>query len=297
MAKSKSFFGLRQGSTKSLTFQVNAGKQITKDRVSIVKNPRSQAQMEQRMLMATASAAYAAMKQIVDHSFEGITYGQQTMSEFIRLNIKKVRDDFAAGAGKFGYNEYQNRSLHAGDYIMSQGSASDINVSIISATAGQNNQTVVLAAAGTGAEAPTANQLAAALGISVGEMCTICLLADDVDLNGGYADRFTFVRIKFDAAGDVALTTSNIASYFTIESPHAVSVAIANSGVTLTVAMAAGGNSIAFVAIHSVLADGVWKRNNTQFELPGDWDIQPSAEEALATYPVGASYVLNGGNF
>lgn len=297
MAKSKSFFGLRQGSTKSLTFQVNAGKQITKDRVSIVKNPRSQAQMEQRMLMATASAAYAAMKQIVDHSFEGITYGQQTMSEFIRLNIKLIREDYSAGAGKFGYNPYQNRNLLAGDYIMSQGKASDINTSIITVSAGASNQTIVLGASGTGSDAPTASQLAAALGIAIGEMCTVCLLTDDLDANGNPDDKFTFVRIKYDAAGDVALTTANIASYFTIESPHAVTVATASTGVTLTVAMASGGNSIAFVAIHSVLADGVWKRNNTKFELPGTWDIQPSAEEALATYPIGASYVLNGGNF
>ena len=33
----------------------------------------------QRMVMATASAAYAVMKQIVDHSFQGITYGQMNM--------------------------------------------------------------------------------------------------------------------------------------------------------------------------------------------------------------------------
>ena len=48
MAKSKSFFGLRRGSTKSLTFQVLDGVQITKDRVSEVKNPRSVSQMKQR---------------------------------------------------------------------------------------------------------------------------------------------------------------------------------------------------------------------------------------------------------
>ena len=44
MAISKSFFGLRRKSTKSLTFSVLNGKQITKDRVSAVKNPKSEAQ-------------------------------------------------------------------------------------------------------------------------------------------------------------------------------------------------------------------------------------------------------------
>lgn len=37
MAQSKGFFGLRKGSTKSLTFSVLDGKQITKDRVYDVK--------------------------------------------------------------------------------------------------------------------------------------------------------------------------------------------------------------------------------------------------------------------
>ena len=94
MAKSDSFFGLRRGSTKTLTFSVLKGKQITKDRVEGGRNPRTPEQMVQRMCMATASAAYAQMKQIVDHSFEGITYGQTTMSEFIRVNADALRKNF-----------------------------------------------------------------------------------------------------------------------------------------------------------------------------------------------------------
>ena len=47
MAQSKGFFGLRKGSTKSLTFSTLDGKQITKDRVYDVKNPRTENQMRQ----------------------------------------------------------------------------------------------------------------------------------------------------------------------------------------------------------------------------------------------------------
>ena len=45
MAKSTGYFGLRHGSTKSHTFQVVGGQQITKDRVEGGKNPRTLAQM------------------------------------------------------------------------------------------------------------------------------------------------------------------------------------------------------------------------------------------------------------
>ena len=76
MAKSNGFFGLRKGSTKNFTFSTLDGKQITKERVIDVKNPRTESQMRQRMLMTTVGAAYRFLKPIADHSFEGKTVFQ-----------------------------------------------------------------------------------------------------------------------------------------------------------------------------------------------------------------------------
>ena len=88
MAKSKSFFGLRTGSTKSLTFQVYRGEQITKDRVFRVSNPRTEAQMTQRALIPIVAAARSALKGLVDHSFEGIAYGEASLKEFSKQNLR-----------------------------------------------------------------------------------------------------------------------------------------------------------------------------------------------------------------
>ena len=88
MAKSKSFFGLRTGSTKSLTFQVYRGEQITKDRVYRVSNPRTEAQMTQRSLIPIVAAARSALKGLVDHSFEGVPYGEASLKEFSKLNLR-----------------------------------------------------------------------------------------------------------------------------------------------------------------------------------------------------------------
>ena len=88
MAKSKSFFGLRAGSTKSLTFQVYRGQQITKDRVYRVSNPRSEAQMTQRALIPIVAAARSALKGLVDHSFEGVAYGEASLREFSKQNLR-----------------------------------------------------------------------------------------------------------------------------------------------------------------------------------------------------------------
>ena len=88
MAKSKSFFGLRTGSTKSLTFQVYRGQQITKDRVYRGSNPRTDAQMTQRALIPIVAAARSALKGLVDHSFEGVPYGEASLKEFSKQNLR-----------------------------------------------------------------------------------------------------------------------------------------------------------------------------------------------------------------
>ena len=88
MAKSKSFFGLRSGSTKSLTFQVYRGEQITKDRVYRVSNPRTEAQMTQRALIPIVAAARQALKGLIDHSFEGVAYGEASLKEFSKQNLR-----------------------------------------------------------------------------------------------------------------------------------------------------------------------------------------------------------------
>lgn len=88
MARSKSFFGLRIGSTKSLTFQVYRGQQITKDRVYRVSNPRTEAQMKQRAIIPIVSAARSALKGLVDHSFEGVAYGEASLKEFSKQNMR-----------------------------------------------------------------------------------------------------------------------------------------------------------------------------------------------------------------
>ena len=88
MARSKSFFGLRTGSTKSLTFQVYRGQQITKDRVYRVSNPRTEAQMTQRALIPIVAAARSALKGLVDHSFEGVAYGEASLKEFSKQNLR-----------------------------------------------------------------------------------------------------------------------------------------------------------------------------------------------------------------
>lgn len=84
MAKSKSFFGLRRGSTKSLTFQVLDGQQITKDRVTSVRNPKSNGQIMQRMKLASATIIYRYFKPYIDRGQQGVSYGKKSRQAWLK---------------------------------------------------------------------------------------------------------------------------------------------------------------------------------------------------------------------
>ena len=119
MAKSSNFFGLRTGSTKSLTFSVYRGQQITKDRVTRISNPRSTAQMQQRALVPLVAAARSALKGLVDHSFEGIPYGEASLKEFSAQNLKT---DFL-NVVSYSPKGYSNMGF--ANFLVSKGTISD----------------------------------------------------------------------------------------------------------------------------------------------------------------------------
>ena len=119
MAKSSNFFGLRTGSTKSLTFSVYRGQQITKDRVTRISNPRTSAQMQQRALVPLVAAARSTLKGIVDHSFEGIPYGEASLKEFSAQNLKKGFLKVVSYSPK-GYS-----NMGFAEFLVSKGTISD----------------------------------------------------------------------------------------------------------------------------------------------------------------------------
>lgn len=89
MAKSKSFFGLRRGSTKSQTFSVLRGEQITKDRVTDVANPKTSAQMRQRVLFAEAVKFYKhAVQNLFKFAFEDKQQQESDYNAFMRHNVQ-----------------------------------------------------------------------------------------------------------------------------------------------------------------------------------------------------------------
>lgn len=86
------FLGMSRGSVGDVTFYRNRGNQVARARNRKPANPRSEAQVIQRMLLATASKAYSRMKGIVDHSFQGIQYGGVSQSYFLKRALEDLRN-------------------------------------------------------------------------------------------------------------------------------------------------------------------------------------------------------------
>lgn len=108
MAKSSSFFSLRRGSTKSLTFQVLDGKQVTKDRVSVVANPKTSAQATQRQKLLPAVRFQAIFHDLIDHSWENVQYGQKSIQHFMKKALRaNIINGMVKGQTGWVPNPYQ----------------------------------------------------------------------------------------------------------------------------------------------------------------------------------------------
>lgn len=282
MAKSNSFFGLRRGSTKSLTFAVNDGMQITKDRVTEVKNPRTKAQMAQRCLLKTISLAYSSMKSILDHSFEGVSYGALSMRHFQSINFNLVKAARFATAKTIGYAKYGDSTPNLGQYVIAQGSLTQPNFH------GFN-----IAVQGSGisigvSEVTTVADFATKLGIGLGELITVCAQIQSSK------NAVAFAWVRFTLPNDA---TANI-SEIQVESNLNVEASF-ESGVSAVVSVADFGSDTAkgalYTAIRSKYGTNGWMRSKAVLNLvTGTLTYEDEYKAALNTYPTGMEYPLNG---
>ena len=122
MAQSLSFFGNRRGSTKSHTYQVNGGQQITKDRVGDVKNPRTSAQMVHRCCLHTLSDAHAWLKKYVGQFWGGAGAPAASLAAFRKANYPIVREAAEANNLRFEFCPYKQTLKPIGLYMLAPAS-------------------------------------------------------------------------------------------------------------------------------------------------------------------------------
>ena len=308
MAKSKSFFGLRTGSTKSLTFQVYRGQQITKDRVTRISNPRTDSQMLQRALVPIVAASRAALKGLVDHSFEGVAYGDQSLKMFSSLNLK-------AGALKvasFSPNGYSNPGF--ANLIVSRGTINEdfeIEGARGSADASYPCEAETMTNKAYEAGKPAADLLREVAAWAAGEgnvgifkpgtQLTFLTLIQDGALDEPKAALSTFNINRILFPGDNTLNTQledvngpwkikdavtqNTSKFTLINSQNdEITVSLEHTWLRITVKPSGEKNMCGMAVIVSKYVNNQWRRNNARIVLCEDPDPIYTYAQWRATY-------------
>lgn len=286
---------MRTGSTKSLTFQVYRGQQITKDRVYRVSNPRTESQMVQRALVPIVAASRAALKGLVDHSFEGVAYGDQSLKMFNSLNLKAG----ALNVASYSPNGYSNPGF--ANLIVSRGTINadfEISGGRGSATASYPCDAETMVNKAYEAGKPAADLLREVAKWAAGEgnvdvfkpgtQLTFLTLMQDGALDEPKAALSTFNINRILFPGDNTLNTQledvngtwktkeavtqNTSTFTLINSQNdEITVSLTHAWVSIDVKPAGNKTVCGMAVIVSKYVNNQWKRNNARivvFEDP-----------------------------
>lgn len=284
--------GKARGSVGDLTFSVLNSEQITRAKAKSVKNPRTDAQMIQRVLMSTTVHAYSGMQEIVDHSFQGVPYQGRSMNRFNQLNVKNLRALYAQIAGgdtgvPVAFNANGNKRISLAPWIMSTGSLPTVGLKIDSEAgaawpvAALNSQTVGIntvdfgvAIDATFESAPSYADLIAYFGLQAGDQLTLTALTRLVSDNEAGCN-FKYGRFILQPNdGDLShlLTDATVAN----EKNQGISFSFADGTLFINFSdlVEAGENNRTFIMeaaiITSRLENNAWKRSNSQMVMCTD---------------------------
>ena len=254
--------------------------QIVRSLAETVSNPRTQAQMRGRMIMATIAQALAVLRPIVDHSFDNVTGSRANLAEFTSRNYALIKADIAANpnsGNKFGLVLYNERGAKRGQFIVADGQANVPNALTLTKDSGL--LTITLAA-----DDLTIGGLKSVLGMTSEEYFTLVGL----DANGqALYERF---RINPSMSASTVISADNLANVFATEGNAVAAVSL--TGNTISILLEAVATCCAVIV--SKKANGKYIHNEAT--LGGGTSFENTANIALPTYPVGQQDYLNGGD-
>lgn len=276
MAKGIEMNGMLRGKRGGVVYSRVNGEQLSRARATQVANPKTTAQMAQRMIFATATHAYSIMKPIVDHSYEGVKYGSKTQQAFMRDALALLRSRAANDDGNFLIPGVV--ALAANPYIVSRGTlTSPIHIGYDS-----DQDNVVITSMNNpqvgGDYVVTAKSFCDALKINKGDQVTlVAIIKDEAQpIIGTYDGRdyrrnkFVYARITVKAdAADSDIVYSEDASMF---GPAVIVEGFDNNGFLFggannsSLSFGVQGEMLAFGCIRSVKENDKWLRSTTQLE-------------------------------
>lgn len=230
-----------------------------------------------RMRMALLMGALSDLKQIVDHSWEGIPYGQLSIAHFVKVNMTDVMADCREhwnGENLFCYPLKGVKAMRVGAFRIASGSLSA--PSAITRGVNYSYGSLFPFRIVIGKPNPTFGDLKAVLGINALDYITLLILSGLYFPSSGVMyQSLQFVRLYLAEGFDDAtpITSANVASCFTFESNSTYRVDINTSTGTILVELSASPDGINRDALLSSVivsrwSGRLWCRNNAWFAPP-----------------------------
>lgn len=194
MAKTGFWLKGAKGKLAGTTIYQQNGETVMREIVT-PSNPKTNAQLLQRIIMHTVMGSYSLLKEITDHSFEGLKKGQDTMSYFMKQNVQFCREKIATmqQQGQSAYDMYNFAPLGVkgftpNQYQVAMGSLPRIDCNIMTDS--------TLLGYISGFAANTYADIISKLGLRRGDQLTFCLVNA---LGTGYGQcEFHFARVILD---------------------------------------------------------------------------------------------------
>lgn len=254
--------------------------QVVRSLAEEVSNPRTSSQMFGRMIMTTIAQAAKALNPICDHSFDGVAFGQPSISMFTKTNYALAKADAVAhpaSGNAFGLKKYQEKGISVGAYVISKGKAT------LPAAVSLGTKVLNIALTAT---TLTVGGLKAALGLTASGYLTIVVVS---------AGKAEFVRVKLSTnlADSTAISADNVASLFSYEGNVTAVASLSTNTIVITPALTTSTVFAQGVIVSDKKSSG-WIHSACTLAVTGTPDY--NANTALPTYPTGTAQFLNGGD-
>lgn len=240
-----------------------------------------------RMRMALLMGALSDLKEIVDHSFEGIPYGQLSIAHFVKVNMPQIIRDQVEhwnGENLFYYPDKGVKQIRMGTFYLSSGSL--MSPSFILRGVDYLGARFYPFQISIGVANPTFGDLKNRLGLSADDYITLLMMSGFTSSSSGLIQqRFFFYRLYFnDGIDDGTLLNNNsIQLIFRTEGNTNALLTINQTTGLLSVDLDNWPDGLAretFLSsvILSRWTGSVWARNNAQL-LPSESQDYPPFEE------------------
>lgn len=264
MSKYLSILNCGSGKLGDIVLQRN---NVQRKRKYEIKNPNSIGQAYSRMIAATATRSYSAMKGIVDHSFAGIPYGGKSMNYFIKEAMRLTREKIiAAKGGDVDALASATPKFKSGivpqEWLISKGNLPTI-ITAYSKTSG-DTQSPFFKVPGTFSPASMAQY-----GLRAGDQLTFVAITCDNN------PRFIYSRVILKADADMTAVAFTPDMFETESDSQIVSVLVnnsANSEFNCSSVFRMNLNQVFTAVITSRLVDGNWQRSTEHLTWVGDQD-------------------------